>query len=44
MVLSKAFDSLNHNLLLTKFKAYEVCNNSVEFFHSLFLTDTNVVK
>ena len=34
MDLSKVFDSLNHNLLLSKFKAYGVDNNPVEFFCS----------
>ena len=34
MDLSKAFDNLNHNLLLTKIKAYGLDNSSVEFFLS----------
>ena len=34
MKLSKAFDNLIHNLLLTKLKAYGLDNRSVEFFLS----------
>ena len=30
--LSKSFNSLNHNLHLTKLKDYRLDNNSVEFF------------
>ena len=32
MDISKAFDSLNHNLLLTKLKAYRLKINPSEFF------------
>ena len=41
MELSKALDNLNHNLLLTKHKAYRFCNY---IFIAIFLTETNVVK
>ena len=34
MDLSKAFDSLNHELLLTKFKAYGLDSNSATFMKS----------
>ena len=44
MDLSKAFDSLNHNLFLIKLKAYGLNNNSVEFFRSYILTDVSIVK
>ena len=43
MDLSKAFDSLNHELLLTKLKAYGLDSNSVTFMKS-YLTEFNVVK
>ena len=38
MYLSKAFDSLNHELLLAKLKAYVLDNNSVNFMKS-YLTN-----
>ena len=38
MDLSKAFDSLNHDLLLTKFQAYGLDNNAVSFMRS-YLTN-----
>ena len=34
MDLSKAFDSLNHELLLVKLKAYGLVSNSVSFMKS----------
>ena len=36
MDLSKAFDSLNHELLIAKLKCYGVDQNAVEFFRSYF--------
>ena len=36
MDLSKAFDSLNHELLIAKLKCYGLDQNSVEFFRSYF--------
>ena len=44
MDLSKAFDSLNHELLLTKLKAYGLYSNSVTFIKNYSQTDFNVVK
>ena len=38
MELSKAFDSLNHELLLVKLKAYGLDSNSVTFMKS-YLTN-----
>ena len=38
MDLPKAFDSLNHELLLTKLKAYRLDSNSVTFMKS-YLTN-----
>ena len=38
MDLSKAFDSLNHELLLTRLKAYSLDSNSVTFMKS-YLTN-----
>ena len=38
MDLSKAFDSLNHELLLTKLKAYGLDSNSITFVKS-YLTN-----
>ena len=43
MDLSKAFDRLNHELLLAKLKAYGLDSNSVTFTKS-YLTDFNVAK
>ena len=43
MDLSKAFDSLNHELLLSKLKAYGLDSNSVTFMKSS-QTDFNVAK
>ena len=43
MDLSKAFDSLNHELLLAKLKAYGLDSNSVTFMKSS-QTDFNVAK
>ena len=37
MDLSKAFDSLNHELLLAKFKAYDLDGNSVTFMKSYLI-------
>ena len=34
MDLSKAFDSLNHDLLLAKLEAYDLDNNAVSFMTS----------
>ena len=34
MDLSKAFDSLNHDLLLAKLEAYGLDNNAVRFMRS----------
>ena len=34
MDLSKAFDSLNHDLLLAKLEAYDLDNNAVSFMRS----------
>ena len=36
MDLSKVFDSVNHELLVTKLKCYGVDQNAVEFFRSYF--------
>ena len=44
MDLSKAFDTLNHKLLLTKLKAYGLDSKSVTFMKSYLITDFNVVK
>ena len=44
MDLSKAFDRLNHELLLTKLQAYGLDSNSVTFMKSYLKTDFNVVK
>ena len=44
MDLSKAFHSLNHELLLTKLKAYGLDSNSVTFMKAISQTDFNVVK
>ena len=44
MDLSKAFDTLNHKLLLTKLKAYALDSKSVTFMKSYLITDFNVVK
>ena len=38
MDLSKAFDSLNHEMLLAKLKAYDLDNNPITFMKS-FLTN-----
>ena len=38
MGLSKAFDTLNHELLLTKLKAYGLDSNSLAFMKS-YLTN-----
>ena len=43
MDLTKAFDSLNHDLLVEKLKAYGLDSNSVTFMKS-YLTDFNVAK
>ena len=43
MDLTKAFDSLNHDLLVAKLKAYDLDSNSVTFTKS-YLTDFNVAK
>ena len=43
MDLSNAFDSLNHELLQTKLKAYGLDGNSLTFMKS-HLTDFYVVK
>ena len=36
MDLSKAFDTLNHNLLLDKLNAYGICFNAIKFIQSYF--------
>ena len=36
MDLSKAFDSLNHDLIITKLKCYGLDQNAVEFFRSYY--------
>ena len=36
--LQKAFDTINHNILLEKLKAIGFCDNTVNWFHS-YLTD-----
>ena len=43
MDLTKAFDSLNHDLLVEKLKAYGLDSNSVTFMKS-YLTDFHVAK
>ena len=39
--LSKAFDTLNHHLLLSKLKAYDFKENSVTFIRSILQIATN---
>ena len=34
MDLSKAFDTLNHDLLLAKLEAYDLVNNAIRFMRS----------
>ena len=44
MDLSKAFDNLNHNLLLTNLKLTDLKAIQLSFSVATFLADTNVVK
>ena len=42
--LSKAFDTINHNLLLTKLKSFNLCNESIDFIQSYLENRTQVSK
>ena len=42
--LSKAFDTINHNLLLKKLKSFNLCNESVDFIKSYLENRTQVSK
>ena len=42
--LSKAFDTINHNLLLTKLKSFNLCNESVDYIKSYLENRTQVSK
>ena len=42
--MSKAFDSMNHNLLLAKLKAYGLTKSAIELLNSFFTERKNRVK
>ena len=44
MHISKAFDTLNHNLLLCKLKAYGFDTNALNLSKAIFLVDTKEQK
>ena len=44
MDLSKAFDSLNHDLLLTKLEAYGLDNNAVSFMRSYLINKASALQ
>ena len=44
MDLSKAFDSLNHDLLLAKLEAYGLDNNAVNFMRSYLINKASALQ